>query len=44
MAMWKEGNESSLMCVDVTWLWPCDKERGGSLTMNDIIHGGGHAE
>jgi len=31
VTMWKEGNESSLMCIDITWLWPCDKEGGGPL-------------
>ncbi|QCD79180.1 hypothetical protein DEO72_LG1g2819 [Vigna unguiculata] len=33
MAMWKEGNESPLMYIDITWLWPCDREGEGSLVV-----------
>jgi len=33
VAMWKEGNKSSLMCIDITWLWPCDKDGGGPLVV-----------
>ena len=33
VAMWKEGNESSLMCIEITLLWPCDREWGGSLVL-----------
>jgi len=33
VAMWKERNESPLMYIDITWLWPCDREGGGSLVV-----------
>jgi len=44
VAMWKEGNESSLMCIDITGLWPCDRKGGGSLVVEWLMHGCGHAE